>query len=193
MVALVYSRDMRWIPEGIQSQAAGIKANFSECRPVHDDILLAKLRPGQNIDLEAYACKGVGQTHTKWSPVSTASYRLMPDITLDQPVQGDMADELVKLCPMKVFDIEDLSNGKGRRAVVANARSCTMCRECIRDPKWRNFVSLKRVKNHFIFSVESTGALPASRIFTDAVRILMNKCMTIENELRKMASKDNPA
>ena len=32
------------------------------------------------IELEAYCEKGIGQTHAKWSPVSTASYRLMPDI-----------------------------------------------------------------------------------------------------------------
>src|SRR5690242_1635371 len=49
----VYSRDLRWIPEGIQGQDLGTKTKLTpvsgsnDYRPVHDDILLAKLRPGQ--------------------------------------------------------------------------------------------------------------------------------------------------
>ena len=35
----------------------------------------------------------------------------MPDITLLQPVTGDLATHLVDMCPMKVFDIEDLAAG----------------------------------------------------------------------------------
>jgi hypothetical protein len=62
-------------------------------RPVHEDILIAKLRPGQVctfpwpllfsnrinnlpvaqvIELEAWCEKGIGKTHAKWSPVCTA-------------------------------------------------------------------------------------------------------------------------
>ena len=36
--------------------------------------------PGQRIALEAHARKGVGKDHTKFSPVATASYRLLPGI-----------------------------------------------------------------------------------------------------------------
>lgn len=45
---------------------------------MHDDILIAELRPGQRIVLEAHACKGTGKDHVKFSPVATASYRLLP-------------------------------------------------------------------------------------------------------------------
>jgi hypothetical protein len=39
---------------------------------VHSDILLAKMRPGQEIVLEAHCTKGTGAEHAKWSPVATA-------------------------------------------------------------------------------------------------------------------------
>jgi len=56
--------------------------------------------------------KGIGKTHAKWSPVCTAFYRLLPDIKVTG-VTGDDARELVAICPMKVFDIEDIG-GTGK-------------------------------------------------------------------------------
>lgn len=51
---------------------------MKDVRPVYENILLAKLRENQEINLEIYAEKGIGKKHAKWSPVSTAFYRLMP-------------------------------------------------------------------------------------------------------------------
>ena len=39
-----------------------------------------------------------------------------------------------------------------------------MCRECIRLPENRNKVSLNIRRNDFIFSVESTGCVPAEKL-----------------------------
>ena len=36
---------------------------------------IAKLRPGQTIDVVCYCEKGVGKDHAKYSPVATAAYR----------------------------------------------------------------------------------------------------------------------
>jgi DNA-directed RNA polymerase I and III subunit RPAC1 len=36
------------------------------------------LRQGQQIQLELHCVKGVGKDHAKFSPVATASYRLLP-------------------------------------------------------------------------------------------------------------------
>ena len=144
-------------------------------RTVQKDILILKLRPGQEIDLEAHAVKGIGKIHAKWSPVATAFYRLLPEVSLPQPVEGDEAAFLVNVCPKKVFDIEDLGAGH-TRAVVARPRDCSICRECIREPGWEDKVQLARVKDHFLFTVESVGQMPPERLFHDAVRILRGKC-----------------
>ena len=113
--------------------------------PVHRDILIAKLGPGQEIEAELWCEKGIGLTHTKWSPVCTASYRLMPVIELQKKLQGEEAKELKKKCPVGVFDIED---GK---AIVKNLRNCTSCRECLRDESFG--VALGKVKDHFICKI----------------------------------------
>jgi DNA-directed RNA polymerases I and III subunit RPAC1 len=79
---IVYSGDLKWIPVGNQ------KAKFDGIKigPVHDNIIIAKLRENQEIEAELICEKGIGKTHAKWSPVSTAFYRLMPDIEITQDI-----------------------------------------------------------------------------------------------------------
>jgi DNA-directed RNA polymerase I and III subunit RPAC1 len=135
-VLTVYSGDLQWEPVGDQN------FTLSNVRPVHEDIIIAKLGPGQEIEAELVCEKGVGSTHAKWSPVCTASYRLMPAISLKTELTGEAAEALVSCCPVRVFDIEDSA------VKVSRARDCTSCRECIRLHS--EAVSLNKVKNHFI-------------------------------------------
>ena len=70
--ANVYTKDLVWMPLPGQERWS--------ISPVHKDILIAKLGPGKESEAELWCEKGIGLTHTKWSPVCTASYRLMPVI-----------------------------------------------------------------------------------------------------------------
>jgi hypothetical protein len=103
----VYSSALKWAAQGTQEE----RFAASPCVPVHGDILLAKLAPGQVIELEAHAVKGIGKDHAKFSPVATAAYRLLPIVrlSLSAPFVDDEADALVAACPMGVFDIEELA------------------------------------------------------------------------------------
>jgi len=195
----VKSGELEWLPEGSQLSMAspaqsGDKqktfTSFSQSqkeileKPLgvkFKDITIARLGPGQAIELEAHAVKGVGKVHAKWSPVATAWYRMLPEVFFLEQIEGDEAEELVKKCPVNVFDIEDLGNG-GKRAVVAKPRACTLCRECVMGPSGGK-IQLRRVRDHFIYTIESTGALPPEVLFTEAVKILEEKCERVISEL----------
>jgi DNA-directed RNA polymerase I and III subunit RPAC1 len=71
-----------------------------------------------------YCKKGIGRDHAKFSPVCTASYRLMPEITFTEKVKGKAAKELVNRCPLNVFDIED--SGAGSSFSVPTADDLTL-------------------------------------------------------------------
>eukprot|EP00899_Mesostigma_viride_P025952 jgi/Mesvir1/6541/Mv16802-RA.1 len=192
----VLSSHMEWLPGGSELPATGggtgTMTSFSRSQaedfaddpiqPFYPDIVLAKLRPGHEVELEAHCVKGQGSTHAKWSPVATAWYRLLPEVVFLKEVRGQHAEQLVKCCPARVFDIEDLGGG-GKRAVAARPRDCTLCRECVRPDGWEEYVELRRVKDHYIFTIESTGAYRPDKLFLEAVKILQSKCDRISAAL----------
>lgn len=172
----IYSSDLQWIPQGDQAE------RFAEggIRPVHDDILIAKLRPGQSIELEAHARLGDGKDHAKFSPVATACYRLMPVIELVSDVYDELAEELDKYEPgvFEIIPCNSSSNHK-KKAVVRNPYACTMSRNFMRNPELKKAVKISRKPDHFIFSVEAVGMLPASTIVAESIRVLKQKCQNI--------------
>lgn len=168
---------IKWTPIGEQAKMFSVH----DIRPVHNDILIAKLRPGQEIDVRLVCTKGLGKDHAKFSPVATASYRLLPEITLTQPVVGPLADKLARCFPKGVIKVQDISGQ--RKAVVANARKDTCSREVLRHEDLKDCVELSRIRDHFIFSVESTGALSSDTLVLEALRVLMDKCSHFLTEI----------
>ncbi|XP_028514803.1 DNA-directed RNA polymerases I and III subunit RPAC1 [Exaiptasia diaphana] len=102
----VTTEHLKWIPTSQQAKMY----RPQDIRPVHNDILIAKLRPGQ-------------VTCTPPSPPSP---------------------------PFHIF---------------------------------KDRVKLSRVRDHFIFSVESTGALRPDILVGEAIKVLMNKCRLFLAEL----------
>lgn len=168
----VYARDLKFEPQGRQAELF----KNTPVAPCDPDILLAKLRPGQEISLRVHCILGIGSDHAKFSPVSTASYRLMPLIDIQQPIVGDQAKRFQKCFPTGVIGIDD-----NDAAYVADARKDTVLREVLRHEEFNGKVKLGRKKNHFIFNVESTGAMPPTEIFLKSVRVLKNKVDYLRN------------
>lgn len=57
-LSTVYSKHMTWVPLGNQADMFP----DADLRPVHDDILIAQLRPGQEIDVLMHCVKGIGES-----------------------------------------------------------------------------------------------------------------------------------
>ena len=185
----VTSKHLIWEPIGDQ------KAHFGEegVKPVVDDILIATLRPGQEIDMLLHCCKGIGKDHAKFSPVGTASYRLMPDLRLTKEIPaGPLAKKLIKCFPKGVLglapkDPDDPDSDK--IVVVKNARLDNSSREVLRHDDLKDLIRLRKVRNHFIFTVESIGQMPPELLFKMAVEALSAHCTHLLSEL-KSDSKD---
>mmetsp|Transcript_35 Transcript_35/g.35 ORF Transcript_35/g.35 Transcript_35/m.35 type:complete len:404 (+) Transcript_35:104-1315(+) len=173
----VYSSDLEWVPQGDQEE------RFKDgIRPVHEDILLAKLRPGQVIELEAHGRRGAGNDHAKFSPVATAAYRLMAQIELVKPVYDELAEELANLYEPGVFKLVDCGPEESPhrvKAVVHNPYACTMSRNYMRDPVLKESVKITRIPNHFIFSIESVGMMKPGVILAESLRVLQAKCRNL--------------
>lgn len=80
----IYASDIKWQPLGNQ------EARF-ETPPsmLHEKIIVAKLRENQEFEVELFCSKGQGNQHTKWSPVSTAFYKLKPKIVFREPILAE--------------------------------------------------------------------------------------------------------
>ncbi|KAJ3289479.1 DNA-directed RNA polymerases I and III subunit RPAC1 [Rhizoclosmatium sp. JEL0117] len=177
----VLSKHLVWEAQGDQEE----RLSADPPRPVHDDIVLAKLRPGQEIDIEVHCQKGIGKEHAKWSPVATASYRLLPDIQILQPITGNDAVKFQKCFSEGVVEVFKNKQGE-KEARIVNPRKDTVSREVLRHKEFENKVRLTRIRDHFIFNVESTGILPPHVLFGEAVQVLINKCKRVKEALSEL-------
>ncbi|OJI98769.1 hypothetical protein ASPVEDRAFT_123275 [Aspergillus versicolor CBS 583.65] len=183
--AHVYAKDIFYNPVGRQHD---IFVGDGAVQPVNPDILIAKLRPGQKIDLEMHCIKGLGADHAKFSPVATATYRLMPDIKILRPIIGEDAKKFAKCFPKGVISLEPITSEDERqnteynghrgelKAVVRDAFNDTVSRECLRHEEFQGKVKLGRVRDHFIFNIESTGQFDSDVLFLESVKVLKLKC-----------------
>ncbi|EAY04893.1 RNA polymerase Rpb3/Rpb11 dimerization domain containing protein [Trichomonas vaginalis G3] len=162
----ILSSHLVWMPY------EGQREKFGNVAPLHADIPITKILPGQTIHLYCRAIKGIGSDHAKFQPVCTAFYRLVPSIQVKDEINSSekKQQKLISKCPMGVFDIED------SKLVVRSPRKCTTCRECIRNPSLAHYVSLGKEANHYEFTVESVGVRPAYVLVKEALQILQNRC-----------------
>lgn len=179
----VYSSHLTWSPLGRQKEIF----SASPLRPVSSRILIAKLVSGQELEMTLHAQLGIGKDHAKFSPVATATYRLLPTINILSPIlgadarkfQGCFSTGVIELDRVTASDTTTHSAYLGRegdeKAVVKDPFRDTVSRECLRHDEFKDKVKLGRVQDHFIFSVESTGQFESELLFRDAVGLLKGK------------------
>lgn len=192
----VHASDIVFKPVGRQPDYFSGEDAITVTNP---DILIAKLRPGQCIDLDMHAIKGIGADHAKFSPVATASYRLLPTITIMKPILGNDAEKFAKCFPKGVIGFEKVTKqeastpGSGyegregeKKAVVKDTMKDTVSRECLRHEEFEGKVKLGRIRDHFIFSIESTGQWDSDELFLESIKALKQKCVRFKKNLSLM-------
>ena len=186
--SVVYAKDLQWLPEGRQPTAF----EDGPIEAANPQILLAKLRPGQEIDVTMHCHLGKGSDHAKFSPVGTATYRLLPKIQILRPILGSDARKFQKCFPPGVIELErvtaaDVAGSEaayhGRegdeKAVVKDPMRDTVSRECLRHDEFNGKVKLGRVQDHFIFNIESTGQIPSDELFLSSISVLKAKAQRL--------------
>lgn len=155
-----------------------LKSENPAAVPVSNRIPIVKLAPEQRIRLEAYARLGKGKDHARWQPVSKCAYKYRPFVKIDTKL-CDLCGDCIKICP------ENILAKSGSKIVVKNVSDCTLCQDCVdacqKNPKAAN---VTWDESSFLFSLESTGALQAERIFQEAIKILDQKLKNFLVELR---------
>ena len=181
----VFASDLIWEP------LSGQKEQFEDnpIKPLYPTILITKLRENQEIELQIFCSKNTGRVHAKWSPVSTAYYRLLPSISFKTPIEGEDAHELVALCPTGVYGIK--KNKKKEEVDIEDIYKCTMCRECIRPDKFNERIELGKERKKYIFTIESVGVIRPERLFLDALQVIRNKAQHYLAHLKGLRKNSN--
>ncbi|KDN36549.1 putative Rpc40-40 kd subunit of DNA-directed RNA polymerases I and III [Tilletiaria anomala UBC 951] len=191
----VLSGMLDWVPQGNQQEwnfATANNPSADKPRPVHDRILLAKLRPGQGVEAEVHCEKGIGKDHAKFSPVATASYRLLPHIDILAPIEGEQAQaDFIRCFPPGVIGRRPKKGGaKGEMEVyVQDPRKDTVSREVLRHEQFKDKIQLGRIRDYFLFDIESTGIIPPERLLLSSLKVLTDKIQTLQQALDIM---ENP-
>lgn len=178
----VYTSQLRWLSAGseIPDDTKTVFENdqsmlIDSVAPVHEDILIAKLRPGQRIQLECHCIKGTGEEHAKWSPVATTWYKLYPEVVLlDTKPEKDVCDALCEELAGLMY-LDDAGTLQVDDA-TKHEKLLEKVRRMSGEDIYKDVIQLRKRKDKFIFIIESTGAWKPHEIFQEAVKRLESKC-----------------
>jgi DNA-directed RNA polymerase subunit D len=85
----------------------------------------------------------------------------------------------VEICPRKVLAKTE------NKIEVRNLMACTLCQDCVEVcPQNPPAIKVEHEEDTFIFSLESTNALPPERILTEAIKILDKQFNEFEEQIK---------
>jgi len=172
--------------EGTRTVYSGeLKSENPDIMPVSDKIPIIKLAKEQKLRLEAYARLGKGKNHAKWQPVSMCAYKYFPKIRIDSK-HCDACGKCVEICPRKVLA------KTGNKIEILDLMACTLCQDCVDAcPQNPPAIEVSFEENTFIFSLESTGALPLEKILSEAIKILDGQIKEFESKIKVKRSEES--
>ena len=158
-------------------------------------IRLVKMKRGQELDIVGYINKGIGKDHVKYSPACVVTFKPVPIIKLNQnklqELTYDERQEFCLSCPRDVFEFDEATGlvslaPEGEMEYAFDGECVTFAENLKRDPEDDPVVSITEVKDTFLFTVESTGALKPQEIVQRGIEVLGGKLKVISTEARNI-------
>ena len=160
----------------ITVNAESLKCSDDKIKPVYGKMPIVKLLKGQELEFEAVANLGLGKVHSKYVPC-LAFYQGHPKLTITKVKNSE---EVVKECPMGVFDLES------KVLKITNIEVCNLCGSCESIASPEESVVLEPSETDFIFTIESWGQLSPKEIYEKAIESLNAKIGELDTNLGKL-------
>lgn len=157
--------------------SADLRTTDKKVKPVYGTIPIVELADGQKVILEAEAIPGVGADHAKWQPTTACAYKHLPDFKVSSACNA--CKKCVEACPRKCLKMA------GSKPKMDDEAACSLCRTCAEECPKEAIEVLPR-SDTFLFTVESSGAMPATDIVMAGAKVLEAKSKEFAAELKKL-------
>lgn len=192
--AMVTSGDLR-VAANAPDKACGEDVIMSNSiTPVHSDLPILRLMPGETLSLIARVASGTGAMHAKWSPVAVVEYKIVPSIAIDNSKFQSVEDleDVVYSCPKEIFEIQQQHNEIPALLVAARPADCTMCKECLKNaPPGALTIDPMHSPSAEVdirMAIEPIGQLSVDACVAEAFAIIEEKLHCIAEYLDSVAS-----
>ncbi len=146
-----------------------------EIEPVYDNMPLTILKQNQELKLKGLVRKGIGKTHSKFSP-GLIFYRHKAEIKLDK----EFEEKVKNLCPEN--EIKDAEGGKNIIVYDNKEKEVADLCEGLAEKEGKE-AEVSR-ENKLIISLESFGQLKPEEMFNESIKNLKNDLNEVSKKLK---------